>query len=81
MCAGFFVRYPASFALMVGRDYRDLTAGGVALHAIGGRRAIVGRSGKYVRKQIWGRIVVTGPAREESSLLADAALDVDLPDD
>ena len=39
---------------MLARDYRRLRSDGLSLGAVGGRRAIVGRSGKYIRKQILG---------------------------
>jgi hypothetical protein len=47
-----------------------------------GRRAIVGRSGKYIRKQIWDRIVVTTPPVVDAELVgADSALTRELKDD
>ena len=67
----FFDHHPQSVALMLARDYRKMKSDGVPLGAIGGRRAIVGRSGKYIRKQIWDRIVVTAPPVVEAGLRVD----------
>ena len=53
----FFAKWPDAVVLMrratylARRDQREL-------RVIGGRPAIVGRSGKYIRRQLWGRIVV-----------------------
>ena len=77
----FFERYPESFTLMLARDYRRFRSRGLSLRAHGGRRAIVGRSGKYIRKQIWDRIVVTSPAVVEAELRIDeSAIGQDLAD-
>ena len=76
----FLVRYPDSFALMLAKDYRNFRADGLALHAVGGRRAIVGRSGKFIRKQLWGRIVVTATGATGNLGIAGKAGDVDIPD-
>jgi 4-amino-4-deoxy-L-arabinose transferase-like glycosyltransferase len=78
----FFDRYPDSYALMLARDYRRLRSAGIPLGAIGGRRAIVGRSGKYIRKQIWDRIVVTTPPVVDAELvLSDSAISRELKDE
>ena len=78
----FFDRYPDSFALMLARDYRRLRSDGLSLGAVGGRRAIVGRSGKYIRKQIWDRIIVTTPPVVDAELvIADSALTRELKDE
>ena len=53
----FFAQWPDAFVLMRRAEYlarRDQHE----LRVIGGRPAIVGRSGKYIRRQLWGRIVV-----------------------
>jgi 4-amino-4-deoxy-L-arabinose transferase-like glycosyltransferase len=53
----FFARWPEAFVVMSRDDYvahRDRDE----LRALGGRPAIVGRTGKYIRRQLWGRIVV-----------------------
>jgi len=78
----FFGRYPDSFALMLARDYRRLRSDGLSLGAVGGRRAIVGRSGKYIRKQIWDRIIVTTPPAVDAELItSDTALSRELKDE
>jgi hypothetical protein len=66
---------------MLARDYRRLRSDGLPLGTIGGRRAIVGRSGKYIRKQIWDRIVVTTPPDVEAGRrLDESAIGQDLVD-
>ncbi len=54
----FFDRQPDGYVMMRRRDYQALRAQGADLRAMGGRPAIVGRTGKYIRRQVWGRIVV-----------------------
>ncbi|HUQ00393.1 MAG TPA: glycosyltransferase family 39 protein [Aeromicrobium sp.] len=76
--AQFFERYPAGYAVMLRTDAARLRAAGVALHRVGSRRAIVGRSGKFIRKQRWGRIVVT--AAGSGRMLAENDVEPDLPD-
>lgn len=76
----FTVRQPESFTLMLERDYRRLQGFGVPLRAHGGRRAIVGRSGKFIRKQLWGRIVVASAWAADDGSLAQAVPDLDLPE-
>jgi 4-amino-4-deoxy-L-arabinose transferase-like glycosyltransferase len=75
----FLAQYPNAYVLMLRRDYLAARTQGAAIRQIGGRRAIVGRAGKYIRRQIWGRIVVA--RRVDGGLLAAATEgDVDLPD-
>jgi len=74
----FFDRYPTGYALMLRADERALRSEGVSLRPVGGRRAIVGRSGKYFRRQLWGRLVVT--TRVEVTQVAAIDSDDDLPD-
>ena len=50
----------------------------VPLRRVGGRRMIVGRSGKFIRRQLWGRLVVTELASPEARLSSEP--DTDLPD-
>ncbi len=68
------------YVLMLRSDARGFRANGFPLRRLGGRPAIVGRSGKFIRKQVWGRIVVT--TADTSLLLADAdnEPEIDLPD-
>ena len=74
----FAANHPESFTLMLARDYRRLLASGVPLRTHGGRRAIVGRSGKFIRRQLWGRIVVVSARAAGDLRVADAAIDDDL---
>jgi 4-amino-4-deoxy-L-arabinose transferase-like glycosyltransferase len=55
----FLLRWPRSFVVMVEQDRGSFHRSGVELEEVAGRPAIVGRSGKYLRRQIWGRLVVT----------------------
>lgn len=54
----FFEANPTAKALMVYPDYRAMRDAGLDLEAVAARRAIVGRSGKFLRRQIWGQLVV-----------------------
>jgi 4-amino-4-deoxy-L-arabinose transferase-like glycosyltransferase len=73
----FFAQWPEAFVVMRRDDYlvhRDRHE----LRAVGGRPAIVGTSGKYIRRQVWGRIVVVTRADIvpfEASANAEADLD------
>ncbi len=70
--------HPGAYVLMLARDYTRLVDVGMPLHVVGGKPAIVGRSGKYVRHQVWGRIVVVTDSR--TSLMARNDIEADLPD-
>ena len=39
---------------------------------IGGRRAIVGRSGKFIRRQLWGRLVIVARSTTDAATLFPA---------
>ena len=54
----FFEEAPTGKVLMLRSDYRTLRQSGLDIEEVAARRAIVGRSGKYFRRQIWGRLVV-----------------------
>ena len=69
----FFNEQPRGYVLMRQRDYLTLRAEGSDIRALGGRPAIVGRSGKYIRRQEWGRIVVV--RRADAAVLAQASVD------
>jgi hypothetical protein len=58
-------------------DARAFEMAGVRIRRVAGSRAIVGRSGKYIRRQLWGRVVVT--ALGPPDLLADADIEPDIP--
>lgn len=74
----FFAEHPDSYALMLRSDATGFQANGVLLRRIGGRRAIVGRSGKFIRRQLWGRLVVTAPVSAEARVSDEP--DTELPD-
>lgn len=54
----FFDRFPEGYVVMFERDAQHLAETGVELDETVGRPAIIGRTGRYFRKQIWGRLVV-----------------------
>ena len=54
----FFANAPTAKVLMLRADYRAMRSAGLDVQEIAARRAIVGRTGKYFRRQIWGRLVV-----------------------
>ena len=49
---------PHAYVLMLRSDYDRMRATGDDLVEVSGRPAIVGRSGKYLRRQIWGTLVI-----------------------
>jgi 4-amino-4-deoxy-L-arabinose transferase-like glycosyltransferase len=49
---------PDAYVLMVNRDYDILRARGFEVEKVIERPAIVGRTGKYFRRQIWGQLIV-----------------------
>ena len=67
---------------MLARDYRRLRSDGLPLGTIGGRRAIVGRSGKYIRKSRSGsiNIVTTPPDVETGRRLDESAIGQEVAD-
>jgi 4-amino-4-deoxy-L-arabinose transferase-like glycosyltransferase len=54
----FFDRFPDAYVVMIERDARRLLASGIDVREAVGRPAIVGRTGRYLRKQVWDRLVV-----------------------
>jgi 4-amino-4-deoxy-L-arabinose transferase-like glycosyltransferase len=54
----FLTTSQGGYVLMLMKDAIALRAAGEDVTVVAGRRAIVGRSGKYLRQQIWGRLVV-----------------------
>ena len=68
---------PATYVLMMREDYDRLRTAGAEIVEVGRRRAIVGRSGKYLRRQVWGAVVVVtslanGLALASSDPVSDA---------
>jgi 4-amino-4-deoxy-L-arabinose transferase-like glycosyltransferase len=55
---GFLTRWPDAFVILPQGQCDQLGASGVDLEPVVGLPGIVGRTGKYVRSQIWDRIVV-----------------------
>jgi 4-amino-4-deoxy-L-arabinose transferase-like glycosyltransferase len=74
----FFNEHPDSYTLMLRSDANGFQANGVPLRRVGGRRMIVGRSGKFIRRQLWGRLVVTELASPEARISSEP--DTELPD-
>ena len=71
---------PATYVLMLRDDYDRLRTAGAEIVEVGRRRAIVGRSGKYLRRQVWGAVVVVtsranGPALASSDPVSDPSPD------
>jgi hypothetical protein len=54
----FFAQYPDGYVVMLQHDARHLSESGMDVREAVGRPAIVGRTGRYLRKQVWGRLVV-----------------------
>jgi hypothetical protein len=54
----FFNQSRSSYVMMLRLDYDDLRAAGLGLIEVSRRRAIVGRTGKYVRRQVWGDLLI-----------------------
>jgi 4-amino-4-deoxy-L-arabinose transferase-like glycosyltransferase len=75
----FLTRQSGTYVLMSRSDAEAFRAQGVSIRCLGGRRAIVGRSGKFIRKQVWGRIVVT--TAQDPLMLAANEMDADLLDE
>lgn len=60
--------------LMLSTDYDELRHDGLDVTAVAAERAIVGRTGKVFRRQIWGQLVVV-TRTANAALLARAALE------
>jgi hypothetical protein len=54
----FLAQSPGAYVLILSKDLSTLRADGQDLTVVAGRRAIVGRSGRYLRRQVWGRLMV-----------------------
>ena len=54
----FLEQEPTAKVLMLRDDYRAMRQAGLEIREVAARRAIVGNTGKYLRRQIWGRLVV-----------------------
>jgi 4-amino-4-deoxy-L-arabinose transferase-like glycosyltransferase len=54
----FFERSPTSYVMMLRSDFDELRRSGLGLIEVSRRRAIVGRAGKYVRRQVWGDLLI-----------------------
>jgi hypothetical protein len=57
------------------RDYVSLRRAGTDIQEVAARDAIVGHSGRYVRRQVWGKIVVVTRAGTADTL-AQSDLDI-----
>jgi len=54
----FLQRWPRAFIVLLDTDDRAFRESGVDIAEVAARPAIVGRKGKYLRRQIWGKLVV-----------------------
>jgi hypothetical protein len=64
----FLEQAPTAKVLMLRDDYRAMRDAGLDIQEVAARRAIVGRRGKYIRRQIWGRLVVVTRSDYAASL-------------
>jgi 4-amino-4-deoxy-L-arabinose transferase-like glycosyltransferase len=61
----FFDGQQKRYVLMLRADYRDLRRAGVPVRRVTRRRAVVGASGKFFRKQIWSDLLVVTAKTQE----------------
>ena len=54
----FFEEHPEAYVLTLESDVMPIRQAGLDVREAAGRRAIVGRTGRYLRTQVWGRLVV-----------------------
>ncbi|HKT80575.1 MAG TPA: glycosyltransferase family 39 protein [Vicinamibacterales bacterium] len=64
----FVDEHPGGLVLMLRRDYDALRAGGIEIKRVQDRPIIAGRSGRFIRRQIWDDLVVAAP---KNALVAD----------
>ena len=63
---------PRGYVVMLHTDYVALRASGLELEEVATRRAIVGRTGKVFRRQIWGGVAVVTHADHARTLASNA---------
>jgi hypothetical protein len=56
---------PNAHVLMVDRDLQNVRGAGIAIRELVSAPAIVGRTGHYLRSQVWGRLVVVAHPRHQ----------------
>jgi len=61
----FLSRSEPVYVVMVRNDYLDLKARGVPVHALMAHRAVVGTSGRGLRRQRWGFLVIVTNVRRQ----------------
>jgi 4-amino-4-deoxy-L-arabinose transferase-like glycosyltransferase len=61
---------PNAYVLMLRSDYEQLRGQGTDIVEIAGRPAIVGRSGKYLRHQIWGTLAIVTRSDNDDAMAA-----------
>jgi 4-amino-4-deoxy-L-arabinose transferase-like glycosyltransferase len=67
-----FLSVPSTrYVVMLRSDFRDMQRAGVDVEEVAARPAIVGGSGKYFRRQIWGRLVVVTRRDRAAALSLD----------
>ena len=64
---------PHGYVVMLRTDYVARRDAGVELQGVAARRAIVGRTGKYFRRQIWERLAVVTHADHARTLVLNEA--------
>jgi 4-amino-4-deoxy-L-arabinose transferase-like glycosyltransferase len=64
----FLRQTPDSFVLMLRQDFDRLRNSNGEFVEIAGRPAIVGRSGRYLRRQIWGSLVIVADRDNQDAL-------------
>jgi 4-amino-4-deoxy-L-arabinose transferase-like glycosyltransferase len=64
-----------SYVLMLRRDFESIAPEDGSLMEVSSRPAIVGRSGKYLRRQVWGKLVIVTHRDNQAALTARDDLD------
>jgi 4-amino-4-deoxy-L-arabinose transferase-like glycosyltransferase len=68
---GFLSDPSTRYVVMLRSDFRDMQRAGVDIEEVAARPAIVGGSGRYFRRQIWGRLVVVARRDRAAALGLD----------
>jgi hypothetical protein len=66
----FLSSVPNAYVLMLRSDYEELRGDNSDIVEIAGRPAIVGRSGKYLRRQIWGTLAIVTRSDNDDAMAA-----------
>ena len=71
----FFDTSRMSYMMMRRVDFDELRRSGIPLIEVSRRRAIIGRSGKYVRRQVWGDLLIVTHRDNADAFAFDASAD------